>query len=471
MSTSDVRDKVETVIIGMAKVRQITQMYGQGHRIAKEGLDESFDILDSILKGTDEVTIGIIGDEMAYEARPFYETSLRIAEFIDYLISIKVRKISFSKGLEREEFMKFADVLTLKLEDVEQQGGMQKMLADSSVTHIVTGEIGFVSPKTTEPEEVKEPDQAELDLTTKKNYGDGIEYIRKTYEDVKANNKLNTLAARQIVSGMITDIVKNKNLLMVLTSIKGSDEGMFAHCMNVAVFVLMQAEALGMERTHMADIGMAAMLHDVGRLSSHKEAIESGNDNMSEADVNAGVAQDIKGAKMLLETEGISILAAIVAYEHNIRYDRSGGGPGKIYGEELNLVSMMIAIACHYDRLRRKPFYGLEGGPEKVYDDMMKLSGKDFHPDLLNSFFSLVGVFPPGTLVELDTGEVALVVQSSLMDKKRPRVEVLYGPDGVRYKDPRVINLLEKDDKGRFKRDIVRSVTPMDKYKIPEKYS
>lgn len=470
MSTNDARDKVETVIIGMAKVRQITQMYGQGHRIAKEGLDESFSILDSILKDTDEVTIGIIGDEIAYERRPFYETSLRIAEFIDYLITINVRKISFSKGLEREEFIKFADVLTLKLEDVERQGGMQKMLADSSVTHIVTGEIGFVNPETTEPEEVEEPDQAEIDLATKKNYVDGIEYIRRTYEDVKANNKLNTLAARQIVSGMITDIVKNKNLLMVLTSIKGSDEGMFAHCMNVAVFVLMQAEALGIERTHMADIGMAAMLHDVGRLSSHKEAVDGGDD-MSEEDVNTAAARDIKGAKMLLETEEISILAAIAAYEHNIRYDRSGGGPGRIYGEELNLVSMMVAIACHYDRLRRKPHYGHEGGPEKVYDDMMRLSGKDFHPDLLSSFFSLVGVFPPGTLVELDTGEVALVVQSSLMDKRRPRVEVLYGPDGVKYKDPRVINLLEKDDKGRFKRDIVRSVTPMEKYEIPEKYS
>ena len=112
---------------------------------------------------------------------------------------------------------------------------------------------------------------------------------------------------------------------------------------------------------------------------------------------------------------------------------------------------MMIAISDYYDELRAKPFSSKEGGVEKIYDKMMKLAGKNFHPDLLNNFFTLVGVYPPGTLVELDTKEIALVIQSSMMDRKRPQVELLYDSNGEKYEQPGIVNLLEKDKKGKYK--------------------
>ena len=97
--------------------------------------------------------------------------------------------------------------------------------------------------------------------------------------------------------------------------------------------------------------------------------------------------QDIKGAKMLLDTPGISVLAAIVAFEHNISYDMKEG-PKKTYGKGLNLISMMISISEYYDKMRREPDYQKEGGPEKIHEDMMKFAGTKFHPDLLENYFS-----------------------------------------------------------------------------------
>jgi hypothetical protein len=101
----------------------------------------------------------------------------------------------------------------------------------------------------------------------------------------------------------------------------------------------------------------------------------------------------------------------------------------------------------------------------------MKLSGTRFHPDLLSNFFSLVGVYPPGTLVELDSGETALVIQTSALDIKRPQVEILYDKKGKRYEEPSIVNLLEKDSKGKFKWTIVKSVAPKEDLEVPEKYS
>jgi hypothetical protein len=146
------------------------------------------------------------------------------------------------------------------------------------------------------------------------------------------------------------------------------------------------------------------------------------------------------------------------------------GYPRKLYGKKLNLISMMIAISDYYDQLRRKPFYYEEGGPEKAYEEMMKLSGKLFHPDLLKNFFSIIGLYPPGTLVELDSQEIALVIQASMFDIKRPQVEVLYDKFGEKYDEPRIMNLMEKNKNGQFKKSIVKSIPPLEKFSIPEKY-
>ena len=132
---------------------------------------------------------------------------------------------------------------------------------------------------------------------------------------------------------------------------------------------------------------------------------------------------------------------------------------------------MMITISDYYDQLRKKSFYYKAGGAERAYEEMTKRSGSYFHPDLLKNFFSAVGVYPPGTLVELDTGEIAIVIQGSMFDIKRPQVEILYDKDGEKYKDPQIINLVEKDKRGRYKRSIKNSVSPLDKFKVPEKYS
>lgn len=466
MAPSDLRSKVEEIIIGLGRIRQVSLMYGEGHRIAKEAIDAVYAGLGDILSEKNEVTVGIIGDEIAYDKEPFYETSMRIFEFIAYLKAINVKKISFMKGLTSTEFNEFSRVLSMKAETVVKAGGVPKMLEEVGSSHIITGEIGLgVADKDGKSE------REAIDDLTKKNFENGVEFLEKTYGEIKGKKKMNLNSARQIVSGMISDLIKNKNLLLVLTSVKGKDENMFMHGMNVAVFTLMQAESIGMSKEQLVDLGMAALLHDIGKLSSNVPEGEEDSDDTSQEAMKKKAQEDVKGAKILLETEGISPLAAIVAYEHNIKYDRSEGGPKKMYGEDLNLASMMIAISSYYDRLRMKPSYLLEGGPEKAYEEMMKMSGKDFHPDLLNNFFSLVGVFPPGTLVELDTKEVALVVQGSLIDKKRPQVEILYDPTGEKYNEPKVVNLLEKDEKGRFRWTIVKSISPMDKFKIPEKYS
>ncbi|MBN1894153.1 HD domain-containing protein [bacterium] len=461
------KQKIEEFINRLARAIQLSRIYGQDHGLSQEAVNELYLLLTSLLVQNGEITLGLFGDELAFDKEPLYELSERRKDFIEHLKSMGFKKINITGGIEKRELADFIQILGGKSKYLDDSKDIRAAVARAAIRHVTVGEIGLQKLRTPVKEET-------LDEKVKKNYETSLRFLTKTFQDLKGNQPLNVHSARQIVESLIKNLMQNKNLLLILTSIKGHDENTFMHGVNVSIFTLLQAEVLGIEKKYLVDMGLAAMLHDIGRLSipaSMVKEMEAGElKELAEEEEEKQAQMDIKGAKILLETEGINVLSAIAAYEHNMRYDMTGY-QRKLYGKKLNLVSMLIAISDYYDKLRRQPSYYQEGGPEKAYEEMMKKSGTVFHPDLLQNFFSVMGVYPPGTLVELDTKEVALVIQSSMLDKKRPQVEILYDSDGEKYKEPRIFNLVEKDKRGHYKKSIVKSISFVNKFKVPEKYS
>ncbi len=469
MPQSGIREKIDELIAHIARGIQIRSMYGEDHALTTSAIDHLSDNLNDILMDRPEITIGIIGDEIAFEKEPLFETSSRRQNFIDHLKTLGIKKISFMNGVQKNELMEFVNIITKRPKTADIKQEIKQRFYDSNIRHIAIGEIGLMEKKSSLP-----ITQDRIDDLVKKNYKGSVKFLTKTFKNLKGNQRLNVDSARQIVEGLMTNLLKNKYLLLLLTSMRGHDEDVFQHGINVSIFTLLQAEMLGLEQKYLSDIGMAAILHDIGRIADPEGSKEEGEESSWEAyftdeKERKRADEDVTGAKILLETEGIGVLPAITAFEHGMRYDMTGY-PRKLYGKKLNLISMMIAISDYYDQLRRKPFYYEEGGPERAHEEMMKLSGKHFHPDLLKNFFSIIGLYPPGTLVELDTQEIALVIQASMFDIKRPQVEILYNKFGEKYDEPRIMNLMEKNKKGQFKKSIVKSIPPLEKFNIPEKY-
>jgi hypothetical protein len=132
---------------------------------------------------------------------------------------------------------------------------------------------------------------------------------------------------------------------------------------------------------------------------------------------------------------------------------------------------MMITIADAYDAMRSKWPYEGAFTVEKLYEKMIELSGEVFHPGLIDIFFNKVGLYPPGTLVELDSGAIGLVVKESGVDMRRPYVEILYNSNGEEEKEIYTIDLSEKENvAGKYKWTIVKSIPVSDKYAIPDRY-
>ncbi|MBN2104806.1 hypothetical protein JW835_12260 [bacterium] len=464
----------EETINSLSRAIQLSRYYGKDHQVTLDAIDQLYKSMGQVLYSQEVLSIGIIGDEIAFDKEPMYELSARKKSFIEYLQSLGIHMIRFLQGLQSDELSRFIDILPAKADSPNIKQDILQKFHELELSHIVIGDI------TTKPkEDLEEIKERRLEFRVRKDYLKNIKYFTDTFKELKSNQTLNVQNARQIIVGLMNNLFKNKNLLLMLTSMKIQDEDTFEHGVNVAIFTLMQGEILGLEKKLLVDVGMAALLHNAGSMVNDNtggglgaSVAEGFSFDGGSSDMSSGHSfdQDVRGAKLLLETEGIGPLAAITAFEHSMNYDMSGSNT-KLYGKQLNLISMMISISDYYDNLRKQPFYYESGGPEKAYDMMMAESGKKFHPDLLENFFSVIGIYPPGTLVEIDTGEIGLVIQSSVFDIRRPQVEILYDSQGTRYTSPHIINLVEKDRTGQYKRSIVRSISPREDMKISERFT
>lgn len=462
MTENNVRGTIEHALTALVVATRYISMYGEKHKLTKEAVAELFRLLEKALTEREEITIGIIGNEVVFEKGPFYETSKHITSFIKHLKELKTEKFSFAKGLEESEVAKFVTIISRKA-PTEKEEKVEKAIESSDIRHIAVGKVGFkkATPKT----EISEKD---VIASAKINYERAIQFLSTTADDMRMNRPIDLRSARQLIGGIVGTLLKNKTLLLILASTKSHDESTFVHDINVSVFTLLQAETLGIEEGLLNQIGVAALLHDTGKLSVSGGLLRK-KEKLSEGDKEKIYSHPVTGAKALLKMPGVTPLAAIAAFEHHIAYDMTGY-PEKCFGKKVNFVSMMVMIADCYDALRSRRVYHEAVAPEKTYEDMVALSGKQFHPKLLNHFFSIVGVYPPGTLVELDTREIGLVVKESMLDIRRPQVEILYDKKGGKEGSPYIANLLEKDKNGDYKWAIVRSLSPSEKFKVPKRY-
>lgn len=455
------RDKVEALVKELVSATQGASLYGLRHNLTQGAIEKLYARLNDALTGRDEITIGIIGDEVAFEKEPFYKISKHIEGFIAYLKEKKIEKVSFTNGALREELEAFISIITMNAKSIEASGGLEKIGNAKGIRHIVFGRIAGAKFGSAQGKGGYE--------AANKTFQKGVEFLDKAIRDMDAKLPPDVKAAGLFINDIISNIPKNRDSFLLLTAVKHHDIYTFIHSINVAILTLIQADALGLKADALTDIGMAGLLHDSGKLALSGEILRK-TGKLTREDVEKIQVHPIEGAKILIGLERLNPVVAIASFEHHVRYDMTGY-PQKLYGRKMNLASMLVAISDMYDALRSRRAYHEESAPEKVYKDMTRLAGYQFQPDLLDNFFRIIGVYPPGTLVELDNKAVGIVINANPRDIRRPKVEILYSSSGKKEENPHIIDLdTQAGDARGEKPAIARSIPPSDNYQIPVKY-
>src|SRR6185503_6543701 len=162
----------------------------------------------------------------------------------------------------------------------------------------------------------------------------------------------------------------------------------FVHIINVGILSMSLGEALGFDARMTHDLGVAALLHDVGKMAVPLEVLNKAG-RFTEEEYRAMQVHPVEGARILMRTRDVPELAVLVAYEHHVRYD-GAGYPKVPAGWKLNLASRICQIADVYDALRTDRPYRAGMPPEKILKIMKGDAGTYFDPDLLNVFLEKV---------------------------------------------------------------------------------
>jgi putative nucleotidyltransferase with HDIG domain len=308
-----------------------------------------------------------------------------------------------------------------------------------------------------------------LDSEDQKQYSKEVYFrtiglVKEVVDSINSQKVLNVRKVKRLMQNAVNAIMQDESTLLGLANIKNYDEYTFNHSVNVAIYAIALGQRIGIPKNYLSHLGMAGLFHDIGKTKIPKEILNKSG-KLSSQEWAIMRSHPIVGAETIMrmkEWGELSTRMMNVAFEHHLKYDLSGY-PKLARKKKITLFGKIISLVDFYDALVRPRVYNrFPFVSEKVLGIMLDRSGKDFDPAVVKVFINMIGIFPLGTLVLLDTNEMGIVIQIhediELID--RPKVNLIYYSDGE-YRKGEVLDLREMDETTRqFKRTIVKTLDP-----------
>jgi putative nucleotidyltransferase with HDIG domain len=280
------------------------------------------------------------------------------------------------------------------------------------------------------------------------------------WDSAETEGKPDATAARTMIDGLAQAVAQNRTALLALTTLKNYDNYTFTHMVNVSILTMGQARGLGIDGPLLREFGLAALMHDIGKVRTPKEILNK-PEQLTDSEFDIMKRHVVDGAEILRMTPDVPALAPVVAFEHHLRGDGSGY-PTRVTRVSLNIGTMLCSIADVYDAMRSQRQYQQAFPTDRILAVLKRNDGQQFDQNLVRRFVQLIGIYPVGNLVKLNTGEVAVVMNIYAPDPYRPHVRVLINREGKRLDLTYELNLWEKTEDPQRPSSIVAPLDPAD---------
>ncbi len=281
-------------------------------------------------------------------------------------------------------------------------------------------------------------------------------------QSVRAGGTLNFKQAKRAIQNIVDLMMQDEATVLGLTTLRCHDQYTHNHSVNVSLLSLALANRAGYPKIELADLGLAALFHDMGKSSIPLDVLNKPGE-FTEDEWAMMRNHPTEGVLSLTQLRGITSLPArmvAASFEHHMNLDYSGY-PKLKSPWKLSLTGRILMIADCYDAMTSSRVYRREPmSPSKVLRLMFSKSGKSFDSTLLKLFVNCVGILPIGSLILLDTDELAVVLKPAVnkADAERPLVKVIADQRGNPIDDGPELDLTEKDEAGGYCRSIIRLV-------------
>lgn len=337
----------------------------------------------------------------------------------------------------------------------ERYGDLAERLAQADVTHLElqegTGEGG--------------QDAAAAKELAQRTYAKGVAVTKEVVNGIRMGRTTNIKRVKRAVQMIVDQVLSNETSLIGLTTLRDYDEYTFTHSVNVCIFAVAMARKLGFTKLQLYDLGLTALLHDVGKARLPITVLNK-PDGLTDAEWRLLQSHTWRGALTLFGMRGyeeIPYRAILVAFEHHMKTDLTGY-PRPRRPRTQGIFSRLVAVADGFDAATtRRAYQTVPIEPDEVLREMWTNPRRGYDSTIVKALINLLGIYPVGTCVILDTFEVGIVQAANPAPERlnRPAVALVADANGASLPPPGVIvDLAEQNPDGSFVRSIVKVTNP-----------
>ena len=402
------------------------QLYARDHPLVAKNVEGLLAALKPLLQQAPSVTVGIVAGQLVVADTPMPKASATMGELMKRLTEHEIERISFERGVTADEALGF-------MLAIAALSGKTATETAWNLPHIRVGRIAA---------EDRRADGVVGDMAAiRRLYAGAVTAAQDVWDAAETEGAPDLPGALQAIDGLAEAVTQNRTAIVALTAMRNYDNYTFTHMVNVSILTMGQARALGIEGRLLREFGLSALMHDIGKVRTPKDILNKPG-KLTDAEFDIMKRHVVDGAEILRRTPEMPILAPVVAFEHHLRNDGSGYPVGA-HRATLNLGTMLCSIADVYDAMRSQRSYQQAFPTDRILAVLQRNDGTQFDQNLVRRFVQLLGIYPPGNLVKLRSGEVGVVLQVHAPDPYRPRVRIVFLPDGTRLDVPQDRNLFD----------------------------
>ncbi len=403
------------------------QLYTPGHPLVLRNIATFGEAVGRMLDDVPSVSIALVADEVVVGDMPVGRGASALGELHGRLKAHGIERLTVERGVTPDELATAVDQLCQRLRSTEASEEPPAM----DLPHVRIGQVRV--------EQRVQTSLADM-ATLRRLHSEASATVRSIWDTAIREGMVQAEQVRGVVDDLAQAVTQNRHALVALTTIRTLDNYTFTHLVNVSILAMAQARALGIDGTLLREFGVAGLMHDIGKVHVPPEILKK-TGPLDEREMTVIRRHPVTGASVLRRTKDLTPLASIVAFEHHLRLNGTGY-PDGVSRPTLNLATMLTSIADVYDAMRSKRGYQ-EAFPVDRILVVLKNPGQEFEPNLVKRFVHLMGLYPVGSYVRLNTGAGAVVLRPYAPDPHRPRVRVVFAADGHRLDIPYDVDLWE----------------------------
>ena len=366
----------------------------------------------------------------------------------------ELEALAFRPGLTLEELDRFMPILARR-EKAASGSAFDRLQAACDAAGIAHVDLERSASRKT---------LTSLNRSTARLFFLAIAHLKDSFERNERNVGVKAHTTRRLMQSIYNHIVENESFVFGMTNLKNYDEYTLNHSVNVCLLATALGRRLGLARSELVDLGIAAFFHDLGKMDMPIEILNK-PDKLTPGERELMERHPFKGAEKLVllkESRRLPLQAIHVAMEHHLRQDR-GGYPHYFRAGDVNVFSKIVKVVDYFDAITTKRVYRQDAFTRsEALSLMTELAGTEFHPAILKAFIGMMGIYPIGSVVVMNSAEIGIVfdVNPDPLFVLRPKVKIIADPTGDRI-DGEIVDLSDRDPAtGRYLRTISGSIDP-----------